>query len=457
MIHKFKSAGFNIVLDVNSGGVHVVDDLTYDILDNIEPPFAPSVPEKVLEKLQKFHRREDIWTCYDEIVQLYNEKMIFTEPSECRSCEAAAVPLRALCLNVSHDCNLRCRYCFAENGSFGGERCMMTAETAERAVDFLIENSGDVQTAEIYFFGGEPLMNFEVVKHTVSYARSREKDTGKKFRFSITTNGTLLNDEITDYINSEIDSVILSADGRREINDAVRCRTDGTGIYDDIMPKFRKLVSERNGREYCVRGTFTRRNTDFSEDVFSLADAGFERISIEPVAAGSDPDYTLTEAELPWVFREYDRLARRLADSEREGRKIFFLPFDIDVFGTVCSKKKESGCSCGNSYLAVTPSGDIYPCHQFTGDAEMKMGSIFGGETNAELRNRFAQTTVRNRTECRECWAKFYCSGGCTAAAYHSGGDLMKPHKLTCQLMKKRIECALAVIVSGAECENDVL
>lgn len=449
MIHKFKMAGYNIVVDVNSGAVHSVDDLTYDILDNIEPPFAPACPDNVTEKLQMFHSREDIATCYDEVVSLYREGLLFSEEKTCCSCKGdKPAQLRAVCLNISHDCNLRCRYCFAENGSFGGERSIMSADTARKAVDFLIEKSGDAPVLEIYFFGGEPLMNFDVIKDTVAYVHRREEETGKTFRFSLTTNGTLLNDEITEFINREIHGVVLSADGRKRVNDSVRCRTDGTGTYDEIIPKFRKLIDGREGRDYYIRGTFTCSNTDFSEDVFSLLDEGFERISIEPVSAGTSEEFSITEQELPYVFREYDRLAERIISARSDGRNIDFFPFDLDISGRTCDRKRERGCGCGNEYAAVTPEGDIYPCHQFVRDDEMKLGNIHEGTFDSEMRMKFADTVVSEREACSRCWAKFYCSGGCSAAAYHTGGDIKKPHKLTCQLTMKRIECALTIIAA---------
>lgn len=456
MIHKFKLAGYNIVLDVNSGGIHAVDDLTYDILDNIEPPFEPVCPEKVLEKLQKFHRREDIWSCYDEVLKLFDEKLLFSDDRRCPGCSGKTKSVRAICLSVAHDCNLRCRYCFAENGAFGGERCMMTSETARRAVDFLTEMSGDADTLEIYFFGGEPLMNFDVVADTVRYAHEAERKTGKTFRFSLTTNGTLLDDEKTEFINREIHSVVLSADGRREVNDSVRCRADGSGTYDEIMQGFRRLVENRNGGEYYIRGTFTKNNTDFSEDVFSIFEEGFDRISIEPVAAGTSPEYGITELELPAVFREYDRLAEKITALEDEGKHLEFFPFNIDISGKTCDRKQERGCGCGNEYLAVTPEGDVYPCHQFIGDSSMKLGNIYDGMLNEDIRGKFAESTVYTKRGCSECWARYYCSGGCSAAAYHCGGDVEKPHKLSCLIMKKRIECSLAVLVARAHREGKI-
>ncbi len=454
MIHKFKLAGYNIVVDVNSGCIHMVDDLTYDILDNVRPPFEPSCPDRVLEKLQKFYRKEDIWTCYSEVTELFSDGILFSEENSCDQCQECSTepsPLRAVCLNISHDCSLRCGYCFAENGSFGGERCLMSEETAHRAVDFLIENSGDSDALEIYFFGGEPLMNFDVLRSTVSYARAAAEKAGKSIEFSLTTNGTLLDDEKTEYINREISSVVLSADGRKEINDSVRCRADGSGIYDEIMPRFRKLTEGRNGSGYCIRGTFTRKNTDFSEDVFSIFEEGFDRISIEPVSGKVPAEYALTELELPGIFREYDRLTERMIQSEKEGRYIDFFHFNLHMSGETCQHGRTKGCGCGNDYIAVTPSGDVYPCHQFAGDSEMCLGNIHDGFLRNDLRERFAAADVMSRQGCSDCWAKIYCGGGCSAVNRQFSGSIEKTHKLSCLLIKKRIECAIVLMASREE------
>lgn len=457
MIHKYKLAGYNIVIDVNSGAVHVVDDLTYDMLDNIEPPFSTVCPDNVVEKLSKFHRKEDIWTCYDEVVQLYREKILFNEnePEICCSERKEVSPVRAICLNISHDCNLRCGYCFASNGSFGGERMMMSAETGRKAVDFLIANSGSTLVPEVYFFGGEPLMNFETMKEVVRYAREKETECGKKFSFSITTNGTLLDDEKTEFINREMENVVLSVDGRREVNDSVRIKTDGTGIYDDIIPKFKKLVEGRNGRDYYIRGTYTKKNLDFSADVFSLLGEGFDRISIEPVSVSSSSEYAVTELELPKVFREYDILVQKMIGCEREGRGFDFFHFNIDLDGTGCEHRKIRGCGCGNEYISVAPSGNIYPCHQFTGDRRYLIGNIETGMDDS-LRSCFAAADVTSKNECRKCWARFYCSGGCNANNYHCSGDIMNVHKMSCLILKKRIECAIVLRVVKEEKEGNI-
>lgn len=451
MIHKFKAGGYNIVIDVSSGGIHSVDDLTYDILDNIEPPLSGECPVSVIEKLQKFYTREEIISCYNEVLEVFEDGLLFSETEETAGCERTDFPLRAMCLNISHDCNLRCSYCFADNGSFGGERTFMNSETAETAVDFLVKNSGDLPVLDIYFFGGEPLLNFEVLTKTVEYARLAGKKAGKEFRFSLTTNGTLLDDEKTEFINREIHEVVLSADGRKEVNDRVRCKADGSGIYDDIMPKFKRLAEGRNYENYCVRGTFSRDNTDFSKDVLSILDEGFDRISIEPAAAGSAPGYDLTEMEIPAVFREYDKLLGLIKSKSEEGKHIEFFPFKTDIYDMSCRRMKEKGCGSGSEYIAVVPDGRIFPCHQLAGENELCIGSVFSGFDNSETREKFIHSRVHEKPECTECWAVFLCSGGCNAEAFRVNGDISIPHRLTCMLTKKRLECAVALAVSEAE------
>lgn len=443
MIHKYKLNGFNIVLDVNSGGVHIVDELTYDLLDNVEPPFTEECPEKVLEKLSKVYDADDIKNCYNEIVELYNDKILFSDDDYEKYAEySVASPVKAMCLNIAHDCNLRCKYCFASTGDFGKGRKLMSFETGKHAIDFLLEKSGDRQNLELDFFGGEPLMNFDVVKQIVTYARSREKEFNKKFRFTITTNGLLLDDDKIDFINREMSNVVLSIDGRKEVNDFMRVRVDGTGCYDKILPAFRKLVAGRGDKEYYVRGTFTNHNLDFADDVFALYDAGFDQISIEPVVGDSD-DYALTEKDLPDVFNEYERLAKRIIDNEKNGKKFNFFHFMIDLDQGPCAIKRLRGCGCGNDYVAITPDGDIFPCHQFVGMDEYKMGNIDEGTFNMEMKQDFAKAHVYTKPECKKCWAKFYCSGGCNANNYQYMGDIRTAHKLSCQLEKKRLECAI--------------
>ena len=444
MIHKYKLGGFNIVLDVNSGGVHIVDELTYDMLDNVAPPFSEKCPENVIEKLSKAYSREDIESCYGEIVELYNDKILFSEDDYEKYAKfSVASPVKAMCLNIAHDCNLRCKYCFASTGDFGTGRKLMTFETGKHAIDFLLEKSGDRQNLELDFFGGEPLMNIDTVKKIVEYARSREAEFGKKFRFTITTNGLLLDDEKIDFINKEMSNVVLSVDGRKEINDYFRVRVDGSGCYDKIISSFKKLVDKRGDKEYYVRGTFTNHNLDFSEDVFSLYDAGFDQISIEPVVCDDTEEYALTEKDIPAVFAEYDKLAKKILESEKQGKKFNFFHFMLDLDQGPCAIKRLRGCGCGNDYVAITPDGDIYPCHQFVGIDEYKMGNIDEGTFDLEMKKEFANAHVYAKPECRKCWAKFYCSGGCNANNYQYMGDIHNAYKMTCQFEKKRLECAI--------------
>lgn len=446
MIHKYKLNGYNIVLDTNSGGVHVVDDITYDLLDNVEPPFDEKCPENVVEKLSKFYSHEDIASCYEEIAELYNEKILFTEDGYEKFADmSVAAPVKAMCLNIAHDCNLRCDYCFASTGDFGKGRKLMTFETGKKAIDFLLEKSADRQVLELDFFGGEPLMNFGVVKQIVEYARSREAEYNKKFRFTITTNGLLLNDEITEFINKEMSNVVLSIDGRKCVNDKVRKRVDGSGCYDTILPKFKKVVEGRGDKDYYVRGTFTKYNLDFADDVYALYNEGFDQISVEPVVADPKMPYALTEKELYSIFGEYEKLAVRMLDGQEKGEKFNFFHFMIDLDQGPCAIKRLRGCGCGNDYIAITPDGDIYPCHQFVGNEDFKMGNIDEGTFDLEMKNRFAASHIYKKPECRKCWAKFYCSGGCNANNHAYAGDILNAHKFSCELEKKRLECAIMI------------
>lgn len=451
MIHKYKLGGFNIVLDVNSGGVHIVDELTYDMLDNVELPFEEKCPEKVIKKLSKYYSVDEIESCYNEIVELYNDQILFSEDDYEKYADySVASPVKAMCLNIAHDCNLRCKYCFASTGDFGKGRKLMTFETGKKAIDFLLEKSLDRKNLELDFFGGEPLMNFDVVKQIVEYARSREAEYGKKFRFTITTNGVLLDDDKIDFINREMSNVVLSIDGRKEVNDYMRKRVDGSGCYDKIMPAFKKLVEKRGDKEYYVRGTFTKNNLDFSNDVFDLYNNGFDQISVEPVVCEASADYAITEKELPAIFKEYERLAERILDNEKKGKKFNFFHFMLDLDQGPCAIKRLRGCGCGNDYVAITPDGDIYPCHQFVGIEDFKMGNIDEGTFDTNMKSYFSKTHVYTKPECKKCWAKFYCSGGCNANNYQYAGDVHNAHKLSCQLQKKRLECA--IMLKAAHC-----
>lgn len=445
MIHKFKLAGYNVLLDVNSGGVHIVDDLTYDLLDNVEPPFADVCPENVVKKLSKTYDAEAVRECYDEIVSLYNDKILFSEDDyEKFALSAVASPVKAMCLHIAHDCNLRCKYCFASTGDFGQGRMLMDYETGKKAIDFLIDKSGDRYFLELDFFGGEPSLNFDVVKQIVEYARSREEECNKKFRFTITTNGIHLTDDMIDFINKEMYNVVLSIDGRKEVNDRMRVKIDGSGSYDIITKNFKRIVDKRpKDKDWYVRGTYTKYNLDFSEDVMHLYDLGFEQISVEPVMADSKEPYAITEADLPKIFKEYEILSEKIAKIRKSGKFINFFHFMLDLDQGPCAIKRLRGCGCGNEYVAITPDGDIYPCHQFVGIEDYKMGNLHEGTFNLDMKNDFAHAHVYTKPECKKCWAKFYCSGGCNANNYIYAGDIHNAHKLSCQIQKKRLECAI--------------
>lgn len=451
MIHKYKLGGFNIVLDVNSGGVHVVDDLAYDMLDLVTIPFVDECSENIINSLQDKYNLDEIVNTYCELKELYDEKILFSDDDYEKFAQTVvAAPVKAMCLHIAHDCNLRCKYCFASTGDFGEGRKLMPFETGKKAIDFLLENSGDRQNLELDFFGGEPLMNWDVVKQVVLYAREREKEYKKRFRFTITTNGVLLDDEKIDFINKEMYNAVLSIDGRKEINDNIRVRVDGSGCYDSIMPKFQKLVSLRGDKDYYARGTFTKHNLDFTNDVMHLYEAGFDQVSVEPVVGNEDEPYAITEKDLPIVFKEYEKLAFKIAEINKDKFRCNFFHFMIDLDQGPCAIKRLRGCSCGNEYIAVTPDGDIYPCHQFVGHEEMKMGNLDEGTFDNEIKDYFAKTHIYSKEACKKCWARFYCSGGCNANSYLYENDVRTPHKISCELMKKRLECAIMLKVMKA-------
>lgn len=449
-IHRFKQGDLYIVLDVNSGGVHVVDKMVYDLIGLLNPPLSAEMPAEII-KILSAYPEEELKECYAEIFSLYTDKILFSTDDYRQYAEMSVkAPIKAMCLHVSHDCNLRCKYCFAETGDFGTGRKIMTSETGRKAIDFLIEKSAGRQNLELDFFGGEPLMAWDTVKATVDYARSIEKEHGKNFRFTITTNGMLLDDEKIEYINREMSNCVLSLDGRKEVNDNIRLTPNNKGCYDIIMPKYKKLVKGRvnPGRtDYYVRGTFTKFNLDFVEDVLHIASEGFDQLSVEPVTAPEDVDYAITEKDLPVIFKGYDRLYDIMAEEvEKTGRKPFnFFHYMIDLQQGPCAIKRLRGCGCGNEYVAVTPDGEVYPCHQFVGIDEWKMGSIYDGVINQDIANYFAKTHIYSKEGCSECWARFYCSGGCNATSFIYDGDVRKPNKLQCELMKKRIECGIAL------------
>ncbi len=446
MIHKFIQNGMYIVLDVNSGGVHIIDELTYDVLDYVSEPVPDKCPEEAIKALAEKYPENEIVEAFDEIRSLADDKILFSEDDYEKYAETSvASPVKALCLLISQDCNMCCEYCFASKGDYGKGRMLMDLETGKKAIDFLIEKSANRRALEIDFFGGEPLMNFKVVKQIVEYAREQEKIHNKNIKFTLTTNGVLLNDEIIEFLNKEMYNVVLSVDGRKCVNDRVRKTNNGKGTYDIFMPKYKKLVEGRGNKDWYVRGTFTKYNLDFTEDVMSLFNEGFEQISVEPVMAPADMPYAITEEDLPKIFDEYDRLANKIREITAQGKFINFFHFMMDLDQGPCVIKRLKGCGCGNEYVAISPDGDIYPCHQFVGIDEYKMGSIFDGSFDTDMKNDFSCAHVYSKPACRECWAKFYCSGGCNANNYLYKGDIRTSHEISCEIEKKRVECAIGL------------
>ena len=448
MIHKFKAKDICILLDTNSGGVHVIDDVTFDLLDHAEPPFEKECPKNVMDILKENYTEEEIKEAYADILELYDNKLLYSDDVYGDySKTVVESPIKAMCLHISHDCNLRCKYCFASTGDFGKGRKLMPFEVGKAAIDFLLEKSVGRENLEVDFFGGEPLMNFGVVKQIVEYARSKEEEYHKNFRFTITTNGMLLDDDTIDYINKEMYNVVLSIDGRKEVNDRMRVRVDGSGCYDRILPKFKKLVDGRGDKEYYVRGTYTKYNLDFSEDVMHLYEAGFDEISVEPVIESPEEAYAITEEDLDQIYAEYDKLVDRIGAIRKNGKHINFFHFMIDLDQGPCVIKRLRGCGSGNEYVSITPDGDIYPCHQFVGHDEYKMGNIEEGTFNNDIKKEFAGCHVYSKPACQECWARFYCSGGCNANNFVFNGDIHKAYELSCKIQRKRIECAILMKV----------
>ncbi|MBQ6805950.1 MAG: thioether cross-link-forming SCIFF peptide maturase [Lachnospiraceae bacterium] len=463
MIHQYKSNGYNIVLDVNSGSVHVVDDIVYDVIPTVEQLLADKITDKntILEnviKVQKQTDRELIEEAVEEILELKEAGMLFTEDiyeKYIGDFKQRQTVVKALCLHIAHDCNLACKYCFAEEGEYHGRRALMSFEVGKKALDFLVANSGSRVNLEVDFFGGEPLMNWDVVKQLVEYGRSIEKEHNKKFRFTLTTNGVLLNDEILEFANSEMGNIVLSIDGRKEINDKMRPHRGGQGSYDEIVPKFQKVAESREQMNYYVRGTFTRNNLDFAEDVKHLADLGFEQISVEPVVAPAEESYALREEDIPGLLEEYDKLALEYLKRRKEGKGFNFFHFMIDLEGGPCVAKRLSGCGSGNEYLAVTPWGDFYPCHQFVGNEEFLMGNVDEGITRTDIRDEFKTCNVYAKEKCQKCFAKFYCSGGCAANSYNFHGNINDAYDIGCELQRKRIECAIMIKAALADDEKE--
>lgn len=451
MLHQYKLNGYNIVLDTCSGAVHVVDDVAYDIIAEYESRTRDEIVRHMLEKYSDRAdvTEEEVNACIDDITALKEDGQLFTpdtfENMAGTFKERSGNVIKALCLHVAHTCNLNCSYCFASQGKYHGERALMSFEVGKRAIDFLIENSGERRNLEVDFFGGEPLMNWDVVKQIVEYARSVEKKYGKNFRFTLTTNGVLIDDDVIDFSNREMSNVVLSLDGRKEIHDATRVDYAGNGSYDRIVPKFQKLVASRGGKNYYMRGTFTHRNPDFTNDVFHMADLGFTELSMEPVVCAPDDPMALTPEDIETVKEQYEILAKEMLKREREGRGFTFYHYMIDLTAGPCIYKRISGCGSGTEYMAVTPWGDLYPCHQFVGEEAYKLGDIWQGVTNDALRDDFRCCNAYARPECKDCWAKLYCSGGCAANAYHASGSIRGVYKPGCELFKKRIECAIMI------------
>lgn len=447
MIHKYFLNSFYIAIDVNSGAVHILDEICFKILDLINAPLDEKCPNSVIRNLKGKYNEIDIKTAYNELFLLYDEGILFSEEEIIENFEKYTenAPIKAMCLHIAHDCNLRCDYCFAEKGDFGTGRKLMPFEVGKAAIDFIIKHSKNRKNIEIDFFGGEPLMNFTVVKQITEYAREKEKATNKNFRFTITTNGLMLNSEIIDFINKEMSNVVLSLDGRKEVNDRVRRKVDNSGCYDKIVPLFKELVEKREHNNYYIRGTFTKYNLDFSKDVLDIADNGFLQTSVEPVVCEKSLPYAINEDDLEKIFSEYEKLAKIIIEKKKNGESFNFFHFMLDLEQGPCLIKRIKGCGCGNEYIAVTPEGDIYPCHQFVGMEEQKMGSVLKDEINEEKKKYYSNITVLSKEDCKNCWAKYYCSGGCCANNYNYNKDVNKPYKISCELQKKRLECAIMI------------
>ena len=460
MVHQYKLNGYNIVLDSCSGSIHAVDEVAYDIIEK----FKQERPEQIVrELLVKYADREDVteeelYACIADVAALEKAGKLFTPDTFADMAgtfkERSGDVVKALCLHVAHTCNLNCSYCFASQGKYHGDRALMSFEVGKRALDFLIEHSGRRTNLEVDFFGGEPLMNWDVVKQLVAYARTQEEPNHKKFRFTLTTNGMLIDDDVIDFANREMSNVVLSLDGRKEIHDRLRVDYAGNGSYDRIVPRFQKLVASRGGKNYYMRGTFTHANPDFTKDVFHMADLGFTELSMEPVVCAPGDPAALTPEDLEIVKEQYELLAKDMLRREKEGKPITFYHYMLDLTGGPCVYKRISGCGSGTEYMAVTPWGDLYPCHQFVGEEKYKLGNIWDGVTNTALREDFRSCNAYARKECDDCWARLYCSGGCAANAYHATGSIRGVYEAGCELFKKRIECAIMMKVAESQGEN---
>lgn len=466
MIHRYKNNGYNIILDVNSGSVHIVDELTYDLAGVWEDELKKDknagkeqLFSEALKVLKTSYSETDIREGFDELWELKDSGQLFSEDIYERylfDFKKRKTVVKALCLHIAHSCNLKCRYCFAGEGEYHGKAALMDIETGKAALDFLVKNSGNRVNLEVDFFGGEPTLNFEVVKELVRYGRSLEEPNNKKFRFTLTTNGILLDEDILEFVNKEMGNLVLSIDGRREINDRMRPLKGGQGSYDTIVPKYLKAAESRNQTDYYVRGTYTHHNLDFSEDVLHLADLGFKQISVEPVVAPPDADYAIRPGDIPALLSEYDKLAQEMLKRKREGKGFNFFHFMIDLEGGPCAYKRLSGCGSGTEYLAVTPWGDLYPCHQFVGNEDFLMGNVHEGITRSDIQDEFKTVNVYAKEKCRSCFAKLYCSGGCAANAYNFEGNINGAYDIGCELQKKRIECAIMLKAAEAFDEEEI-
>ncbi len=454
MVHQYKNNGYDIVLDVNSGAIHVVVDVTYDVIALYEG----HTREEIVNSLRERYPETEVEEALDEVQMLVDNEELFTKDTYenyIMDFKKRPTVVKALCLHIAHDCNLACQYCFAEEGEYHGRRALMSFEVGKKALDFLIANSGNRRNLEVDFFGGEPLMNWQVVKDLVAYGREQEKLHDKKFRFTLTTNGVLLNDEVMEFCNREMGNVVLSIDGRKEVHDKMRPFRKGAGSYDLIVPKFQQFAESRHQDKYYVRGTFTHYNLDFSEDVLHLADLGFKQISVEPVVAEPKEPYAIREEDLPKLFEEYDKLAVEMIRRHKSGEDFNFFHFMIDLEGGPCVAKRLSGCGSGTEYLAVTPWGDFYPCHQFVGNEKFLLGNVDEGILNTDIRDEFKCCNVYAKEKCRKCFARFYCSGGCAANAYNFSGDICGAYDIGCELQKKRIECAIMIKAAEEEQKNE--
>lgn len=447
-IHKFHLNNKYIVLDINSGAVHLVDEVAYDVLDYYENKDL----KEIISELSKKYSKNEIIEAHSEITKIKEDGLLFSENINMNNFSYNNENIvKALCLHVAHDCNLRCKYCFASQGDFKGERLLMPLEVGKKALEFIVNSSGNRKNLEVDFFGGEPLMNFEVVKDLVAYGRELEKNHNKRFRFTITTNGVLLDEDKMEFINENMDNIVLSLDGRKEVNDNMRTTVGGKGSYDIIVPKFIEMADKRGDKDYFVRGTFTSNNLDFTRDALEFYNLGFKKISIEPVVTDPKEEYAIKEEHLDTILNEYEEFSKEYIKIKKMDKDFTFFHFMIDLNQGPCLIKRATGCGAGSEYMAVTPEGDLYPCHQFVGNDDFKLGDVFNGVINSDIREKFKQSNVFSKEECKTCWARFYCSGGCHANAYNTNKDITKPYKIGCEMEKKRIECAISILANLEE------